>query len=92
MARVEIDNVSKSFGSIDVFSGLNIDIKHGEFTGVGAASRCVWSSGVNRWGQTHARRLAGRGFPHVLRCARPPHSHGALGGQGASDCCIVRSG
>ena len=40
MARVEIENVSKSFGPIDVFSSLNIDINHGEFVALLGPSGC----------------------------------------------------
>ncbi|MCY4007111.1 MAG: ABC transporter ATP-binding protein [Rhodobacteraceae bacterium] len=40
MARVEIKNVTKSFGATEVLKGLDIDISHGEFVALLGASGC----------------------------------------------------
>ena len=40
MARVEIENVSKNFGAVEVLRGLDIDIADGEFVALLGASGC----------------------------------------------------
>jgi len=60
MARVELVNLSKSFGEVKVLHDLNLTVEEGEFVALVGPSGC---------GKSTLLRIAGRNGPRD--CAQP---------------------